>query len=338
MKKIFVLILGIALAYSCTTGSDENGISITTTEASSITSTSASSGGNIINNGGVDIIERGVCWSTNSNPNINSSTKTSDGTGIGAFTSNLTSLSANTIYYVRAYVTNSIGTFYGNEVSFTTQNSTALNEPGPNIADIDGNVYQTVKNCNQTWMKSNLNVSKYTDGTPIPQVTNPNQWQNLTTGAWCYHQNNTANGAVYGKLYNWYAVMGIYNAASAGNPALRKKLAPTGWHIPSDSEWTALTTCLGGAFNAGGNMKEVGILHWTSPNISASNSSGFTALPGGSIYQGVFGSLGTWGNWWSSTEIGASSARRKTITNDSSNFGGNGDPKITGNSVRCLKD
>lgn len=187
-------------------------------------------------------------------------------------------------------------------------------------------------------MKSNLNVSKYTDGTPIPQVTNPNQWQNLTTGAWCYHQNNTANGAVYGKLYNWYAVMGIYNAASAGNPALRKKLAPTGWHIPSDSEWTALTTCLGGAFNAGGNMKEVGILHWTSPNISASNSSGFTALPGGSIYQGVFGSLGTWGNWWSSTEIGASSARRKTITNDSSNFGGNGDPKITGNSVRCLKD
>ena len=120
MKKIFVLILGIALAYSCTTGSDENGISITTTEASSITSTSASSGGNIINNGGVDIIERGVCWSTNSNPNINSSTKTSDGTGIGAFTSNLTSLSANTIYYVRAYVTNSIGTFYGNEVSFTT--------------------------------------------------------------------------------------------------------------------------------------------------------------------------------------------------------------------------
>lgn len=91
------------------------------------------------------------------------------------------------------------------------------------VSDADGNIYQTVTICNQTWTKSNLNVSKYSDGTPIPQVTDPIAWQNLTTGAWCYNNNDTANGVVYGKLYNWYAVAGIYDAASASNPALRKK-------------------------------------------------------------------------------------------------------------------
>ena len=138
----------------------------------------------------------------------------------------------------------------------------------------------------QTWMQKNLNVSKYSDGTLIPQVTDGTQWANLTTGAWCYYNNTTANGATYGKLYNWFAVVGIYDAASANNPALRKKLAPTGWHVPTDAKWTQLTDCLGGESVAGGKMKSTGTIQagtglWDDPNTAATNESGFTGLPGG---------------------------------------------------------
>lgn len=321
---------GNSLTYSnelnLTTTSLINLPTLTTGALSLITSSSAVSGGTISSDGGATITAKGVCWSTSTNPSINLSTKTSNGTGIGTFTSNITSLSANTIYYLRAYATNSVGTAYGNEIVFTTPNSTTLNVPGPNITDFDGNVYQTVSNCNQTWMKSNLNVSHYRNGDVIPQVTNPATWASLTTGAWCYYNNISANGVVYGKLYNWYAV---------NDP---RGLAPLGYHIPTTNEFVELENCLGGAFNAGGNMKETGVLHWISPNISATNSSGFTALPGGSLFQGSFVLLGSWGNWWTSSELGMSSAFRKTITNDSSSFGGNGDGKVVGNSIRCIKD
>ena len=138
------------------------------------------------------------------------------------------------------------------------------------VSDVDGNVYQTVTICNQTWTKSNLNVSKYRNGDFIPQVTDPTAWANLTTGAWCYYNDDPANGAVYGKLYNWHAV---------NDP---RGLAPQGWHIPSDIELTTLTNCLGGESIAGGQMKESGFAHWLSPNTDATNSSGFTGLPGGS--------------------------------------------------------
>lgn len=135
--------------------------------------------------------------------------------------------------------------------------------------------------CTQTWATKNLDVTTYNDGTPIPQVTDPTAWANLTTGAWCYYNNYAANNATYGKLYNWYAAAGIYDAASLANPALRKKLAPTGYHVPTDAEWTILTTCLGGESVAGGKMKSTGTSLWTAPNTAATNSSGFTGLPGG---------------------------------------------------------
>jgi uncharacterized protein (TIGR02145 family) len=292
---------------------------LTTTAASSITQTTAVSGGTISNDGGAVITARGVCWSTSPNPTISLTTKTTDGPGTGTFSSNITSLTASTIYYIRAYATNSFGTAYGNEISFNTiQNFYAF---GPNIIDIDGNTYQTVINCSGTWTKTNLNVTKYSDGTPIPQVQDPTQWANLTTGAWCYFENNTANGTIYGKIYNWYAVMGIYDAPSSANPALRKKLAPTGWHIPSDSEWTNLTNCLGGELVAGGNMKSTGTIQagtglWYEPNSAATNASGFTGLPGsfrnpnGLFVDSLTGlnNIGYLGYWWSSSESSFSSA------------------------------
>jgi uncharacterized protein (TIGR02145 family) len=108
---------------------------------------------------------------------------------------------------------------------------------------------QTVNIGTQIWTTTNLNVDTYSDGTPIPQVTNPTAWTNLTTGAWCYYNNDPALGAIYGKLYNWYAAVGIYDAASLADPTLRKNLAPTGYHIPTDPEWTTLTA-VGSGLNA----------------------------------------------------------------------------------------
>jgi uncharacterized protein (TIGR02145 family) len=169
----------------------------------------------------------------------------------------------------------------------------AVNLLGVNIGD-------------QTWQKTNLNVTTYSDGTVIPQVTNPNAWAALKTGAWCYYKNDPANEAAYGKLYNWYAVLGIVTAESAtpttGEIYARKKLAPRGWHIPTGGEWTKLTTFLDKkdpTGNVGGKMKEEGIAHWSNSNTGATNSSGFTGRPGGyRHYNGSFEYIGNNGFFW----------------------------------------
>ena len=171
---------------------------------------------------------------------------------------------------------------------------------GSGMTDIDGNIYNTVIIGTQEWVKENLNVSKYNDGTVIPQVTDPNAWANLTTGAWCYYNNTAANGPIYGKLYNYYAVAGIHDTiASTPN----KVLAPIGFHVPTDTNWTTLTDYLGGLLVAGGEMKEIGTAHWMSPNTGATNSSGFTGLSDGFRFDyGFFFGVGSFANWWSSTE------------------------------------
>ena len=190
----------------------------------------------------------------------------------------------------------------------------------------------------QIWSAKNLNVSKYSDGTPILQVTDPTQWASLTTGAWCYYENSTTNGATYGKLYNWYAVAGIFDAASADNPALRKKLAPNGWHIPTDSEWTQLINYLGGEALACGKMKSVGTTLWQAPNASATNSSGFSGLPGGWCGDGTFGDVGLTGSWWSSTEFSKALAWRILLSFDSGWTYRGLNHESYGISVRCLRD
>jgi|SRR5690606_15915364 len=136
------------------------------------------------------------------------------------------------------------------------------------LEDIDGNTYSVVQICNQKWMAENLNVSKYRNGDIIPQVQDSTQWTNLTTGAWCYYENNTTSG----KLYNWYA---------ANDP---RGLAPEGWKIPTNENWNELVNCLGGEEIAGGKLKSVGTIEdgdglWYEPNIGATNESGFNALP-----------------------------------------------------------
>jgi uncharacterized protein (TIGR02145 family) len=237
-------------------------------------------------------------------------------------------------------------------ITFKRPNPIVINIAGPNVTDIDGNTYQSVTNCGLTFTKQNLNVSKYSDGTPIPQVTDPTAWANLTTGAWCYYNNDPANGAVYGKLYNWYAAAGIYNSASLANPALRKKLAPTGWHVPSDGEWSSLINCLDPNANggvtipniAGGKMKSTGTLQagtglWRSPNTDATNESGFSGLP--ACFRSNLGSFDIVGNhadWWSSSEGNTPGVWYRDLNFGSGYASRTANYKEYGYSVRCLKD
>lgn len=202
----------------------------------------------------------------------------------------------------------------------------------------------------QIWQNINLDVPTYRDGTPIPEVTDPNAWANLTTGAWCYYNNDPTNNAVYGKLYNWYAVAGIHD----NDPNTPDKfLAPTGWHIPTDAEWTTLTTFLGGttvSYNGpninvisyvGVQLKSTGTLLWQSPNTGATNSSGFNGLPGG--YRGdnntAFYNVNQQGFWWSRTNFGQEAWNRSLNYDNNDVYRNYGfSVKINGYSVRCVKD
>lgn len=180
----------------------------------------------------------------------------------------------------------------------------------------------------QQWMRENLDVLTYRNGDIIPQVTDQSAWGSLTTGAWCYYNNDPANGAIYGKIYNWYAV----------NDS--RGLAPNGWHIPTDAEWTILTDNLGGLSAAGGKMKSAGTTRWTSPNTNATNESSFSALPGGFRgSSGIFGYINTNASWWSLTvATSATDAWYRGLVNTSGTVTRGSDNKRAGNTIRCIRD
>jgi uncharacterized protein (TIGR02145 family) len=208
---------------------------------------------------------------------------------------------------------------------------------GTNIIDKDGNTYKTVFIGKQQWMAENLKVTHYNDGTIIPNVTEESKWARTYTGAWCYFNNEKTHNEKYGKLYNWYSV----SLNTNGN----KNICPTGWHVPSDEDWTILSDYLGGELIAGGKMKEEGVTSWKSnfisDNLEGSNSSLFTALPGaGRIPDGVFDGMGigTSGNWWSTSEDFVNGAWVRTLHVFSDKVSRSGFGKKHGLSVRCLKD
>ena len=185
-----------------------------------------------------------------------------------------------------------------------------------------------IKICNQTWMQKNLDVSKYQNGDVIPQVTDPFAWGALTTGAWCWYNNDSATyGAIYGKMYNWYAL------------ADPRGLSPKGWHLPTDAEWSTLVTCLGDDFVAGGFLKEAGTVHWLTPNSGADNSSGFTALPGGFRYlNGAFNFITNYGNFWTTTSSSSTEAMYRGLNYSNFSLYKAASNKLNGFSVRCVKD
>jgi uncharacterized protein (TIGR02145 family) len=198
---------------------------------------------------------------------------------------------------------------------------------GRSVMDIDGNEYQTIKIGTQIWMVENLKTTRYNDGTAIPLVTDSATWGALTTPGYCWYNNDSvSNAKSYGALYNWYTV-------NSG------KLAPAGWHVPSDSEWTVLSTYLGGDNVSGGKLKEAGTTHWNSPNTGATNETGFLALPGGfRYYSGTYSNQSIYGTWWSATEYEASYAWYRYLSNIDNGLRRSGDNKSSGYSVRLLRN
>ena len=186
----------------------------------------------------------------------------------------------------------------------------------------------SVSICCQRWMTKNLDVATYRNGDPIPRVDDATAWAALTTGAYCYFDNDSFSYAArYGKLYNWYAV----------NDS--RGLAPEGWYIPTDFEWTTLGTCLGGSALAGGPMKDIGTTIWDPPNTGATNLSGFTGLPGGYRFDtGVFAGISTYGLLWSSTENDAVTGWNRNLNFNDDDLSRASSNKQFGFSVRCLRD
>ena len=217
----------------------------------------------------------------------------------------------------------------------STQRSCTLFINDLPVTDIEGTIYNTVKLGSQTWTTKNLNVSKYRNGDLIPEVqsigVNRYDWCNLTTGAWCYYNNDTSNGSKYGKLYNWYALNDT------------RGLAPKGYHIPSNEEWITLLSYLGE--NPGHKMKETGPTHWGNENTLNTNESGFTGLPGGwrggnedSGGPAYFSFIGGYAKWWSSSEYNTDYAWCHYTYNGLSKLDNYKTIKQSGFSVRCIKD
>lgn len=195
------------------------------------------------------------------------------------------------------------------------------------IKDGDGNVYATVTIGTQIWLLENLKTTRLNDGTKIPLVTDLSDWKDLTTMGYCWYDNNEATyKGDYGALYNWYA-------------AKNDKLCPKGWHVPSDLEWTTLTTFLGGEDLAGGKLKETGTTHWRAVNEGATNESGFTALPGGTRdYYNDFIFIREGAIFWTSTEASSTDAVDRHFGYYNATIFKGDRPKNYGASVRCIKN
>jgi len=317
-----LIILSVSLLQFCKKGDDTPSPTlslptVTTTVISEITATTATGGGEVTNDGNASVTERGVCWSTTATPTI-SDNKTSDGTGTGSFTSSLTGLTAITTYYVRAYATNSEGTAYGEQTTFTTTNTGSFTDTR------DGKVYKTVAIGNQTWMAENLNYE-----------TANSYWYN----------NSSDSGDIYGRLYTWDAAMAGASSSNS-NPSGVQGVCPSGWHLPSDNEWKQLEMFLGMSqseadtygFRGTDEGKKMKSTSGWRDNRNGTNSSGFNALPGGlrTTYRSQL--LSQDGLWWSSSEYSSSASLTRTLfyANDNVNRFQYNKPDCF--SVRCLKD
>lgn len=192
-------------------------------------------------------------------------------------------LIANTQYYFRARAYNEIGTSENSEINFT--------QTTYDVIDYDGNVYDIITIGTQQWFVQNLKVTHYRDGTPIPNLTLDDEWVADRDGAYCWYDNNIANKATYGALYNSHALRNTHG------------LAPFGWRTPTQDDWETLCDFVGNLYTAGGQLKEVGLDHWAAPNLGAVDAYGFTALPGGAreTETALFIDMGNYGWFWTKT-------------------------------------
>lgn len=326
---------------------------LSTLAVSDITSTSAASGGNVTDNGGAAVTSRGLVWSTVENPTTDDNDGiTLDGEGSGEYNSTMTDLIPYTVYYLRAYATNSKGTAYGNQVEFQTFPEGAYGK----VTDIDGNEYWTVAIGENEWMAENLRVTKYSDGTSIPTDLSEDDWWTTTEGAYTvYPFEDTINGekAVepvlelddYGYLYN--AFVALY-----GNPC------PEGWYVPSHETWQnsidfialyyaipedevgdAIKSCRQVNSPLGGACKTDWHPRWDESAFAyGTNRVFFLALPAGELNPefGYHG-LGKIINWWTSSPNSASFTKRFGLDYNNSEVSGGASRNNYGYSIRCYR-
>jgi|GEM_PF-854969 len=320
---------------------------VITSEPSNITSNSSLVGGNVTNDGGSDVSEKGIYWSTEPNPETTGQ-QMPIGSGTGEFSSLLTGLESETTYYVKAYATSVLGSGFGEEFSFTT-----LDETGPGtVTDYDGNIYQTVTIGGREWMAENLRVTHYNNGDPIPNVEAGEEWEDLTSGAYSIYPYDDENASgidseeqmveAYGKLYNWHTVND------------ERGLCPDGWHVPDNDEWTQLTDYLSGESDEVGKLlkscRQVNSplggdcdtnVHprWNAHEIHfGTDDYGFSGHAAGYRFaNGNFVYLGERSAWWTSTESMAATARYRSLYYGNSSVSNITYNQKGGLSIRCVK-
>ena len=343
MKKL--LLLSALLIFACSTDSEGNPCiyepTLSTQAATDITETSATL------NGVISIVsencevpnnsEQGFVYSTEIQPTLEDIQVNVNGTNIST---NIEGLTPNTTYYVRAFLTNNFGDFYGDEISFMTEEEIT--------GSCDGAPYPSIVYGTQEWTVENACHITYRDGTPIPEVTNATEWENLTTGAWSYFDNDPTKG----KLYNWYAVMGIHDT-DPNTP--NKEFAPEGWHVPIDAEWTTLEEYLiANGYNYDGSTTGNKIVKamasttgWESSTVPAAvgndqslnNSSDFNAFPeGGRYYNGSFINEGFDAFFWTTTWTPSTYPWYYVLYNNAGYLNRNTYDKRYGFSVRFVRD
>ncbi len=214
---------------------------------------------------------------------------------------------------------------------------TVVAPPGA-VVDLEGNVYSTTSIGSRRWMADNLKATRYSNGDPIPFAASNLQWTGTSSGAWCIYGSQAGYDVFHGKLYNWYA------ASDARN------VCPSGWHVPTDIDWQELESAIGvpasnlngtgsrGAMaNAGGQLKA--LVMWDNPNIGATDSLEFTALPGGTRFtDGNFGQNGAKGFWWTQSESDDAYAWQRSLANNNAGVYRFPAAKSIGASIRCVED
>lgn len=323
---------------------------VTTNAVNTITYTTVSYSGDVTSSGGTTVSSRGVCWSTSHNPTIANS-HTTDGSGAGIFTGILSGLNSGTTYYIRAYATNSVGTTYGNEIVFTTLDQASEGQPCPNVptvTDYDGNTYNTVKIGDQCWMKENLRTKHFANGTSIPtgsaqSYTSPYYYD------YSYCNSNIPHTQC-GYLYNWVAVMNGAVSSNA-NPSGVQGICPTGWHVPSDAEWTQLENYVGLLHPCNGNSSNIAkslsstngwnnSFYNCSPGNSSStnNATGFSGVPAGLYSNGGQDYDGESAYFWSSTKYNSTYSFYRRLKYNSESIYRDDIANNAGLSVRCIRD
>jgi uncharacterized protein (TIGR02145 family) len=311
---------------------------VITAEEVVVTQTKTISGGNIISDGGYMVTAKGVCWSTRQKPTIKDS-YTNDGSGTGAFTSEISGLSVGIKYYIRAYATTENGTAYGNEVEIMDHTGIEAS-----VVDIDGNIYKTIGIGSQIWVAENLRVSKYSNGDYLSLPGNDMWWRMITTGCYAWFDDDSTWQNIYGALYDWVAVSDA------------RGLCPEGWHIPGDNDWlkminyidvdstqlgNVLKSCRQVGSSLGGECNTEVHPRWDEDaSHSGSDQFKFGALPGGfRLFDGSFPNfLGSNGQWWSSEKTdGGSTAIAYGLNSSSSILYRDKFNKRFGFSVRCVK-